>query len=283
MNELETSRHYTNAEKLIQFLCEQSNKQPTLRDIAQRACMSESHAQRVFTEWVGLSPKQFLQAISRSKAKELLPNHSVAETADMLGYSSESRLYDNFVRIESITPGEYKSRGKNLEITFGFAPTPYGDALFASTQRGIMKLAFTSSSLSRDDLINELKSEWHNAEFIRDDNLAKTLNQQVFSNRESNQNVTLFVKASVFQVKVWEALLTIPEGELRTYQQIAETSGNVKAVRAAASAIANNPVACLIPCHRVIRSSGVLNQYRWGADRKAVMLLRESGNRILNQ
>lgn len=272
--------------KVIDKLVENANKQPTLSDLATVASMSSPHFQRTFQDWAGLSPKQFLQVISRHKSKPLLSELSVAESADELGYSSESRLYDNFVRFESMTPGEYKSAGTGLLIEYGIGKSPFGDALFAWTDRGLVKLAFLHRGLDLDQAIDELKSEWSNANYHRCDTDAEKHSASIFNDysaiepseaRMERVPLRVFVKGSVFQVKVWEALLAIPEGSTWSYQQLAEFIGAVSSVRAVASAVAKNPLGFIIPCHRVIRTSGAINQYRWGTERKAALLISERG------
>lgn len=271
-------------EEVINHLVENAKKQPALADLARVAAMSSSHFQRTFQEWTGLSPKQFLQVVSRHHSRALLPERSIAESAAELGYSSESRLYDNFVRFESVTPGEFKSAGNGILVSYGFGMSPFGETLVAWTERGIVKLVFLHLELDGKKAVEELKQEWPNASYSHSDIEAETRCAHIFNRSVEGQNsmapiekapLRLWVKGSVFQVKVWEALLAIPEGATWSYQELASYIGVNNSVRAVASAVARNPVGYIIPCHRVIRASGAINQYRWGSERKAAMLISE--------
>lgn len=278
---------YSRFEQSIEHLVSIATTQPSLEDLARAACMSETHYQRTFTEWVGISPKQFLQVIHRANAKRQLPTQSVTNTAADLGYSSESRLYDSFVKFEGLTPAEYKRGGAGVNIEYGIAKSPFGFCCLAWSSKGICKLAFlkAGSDSETDRVEADLSIEWPKAVLSRVDGAATALAQDVFSSTSSNairgaqstntNEIKVWVKGTVFQVKVWEALLAIPEGEVASYNQIATMIGQPKAVRAVASAIAKNPIGYLIPCHRVIRSTGAINQYRWGAERKAALLIKE--------
>lgn len=281
------SQQYHRMAKAIEFLAENARSHPSLASLAYAVNHSESHVQRAFTEWVGISPKQFLQSINRRSAKKLLRSSSVADAASRLGYSSESRLYDSFLRYESMTPGEYKKSGEGLVIKYGFAQSPFGECLLAWTARGICKISFLDfgqgdeNHAQKQELVRtELFQEWSLASFQRDDSKAAKIVEDVFwfddqSSKIKRPQLRLMVKGTTFQVQVWEALMAIPAGELVSYQDVASYLGKPSAVRAVASAIAKNPVAYVIPCHRVIRSTGEFNQYRWGAVRKASMILSE--------
>jgi AraC family transcriptional regulator of adaptative response/methylated-DNA-[protein]-cysteine methyltransferase len=285
----ENSNLYERMTMVIEHLVASAKTHPSLEDLANVACMSESHFQRTFHEWAGVTPKQFIQTIHRTHAKRLLTGMPVSEASGLLGYSSESRLYDNFVRFESMTPGEYKSGGAALEIGYGLSESPFGHALIAWTSRGLVKLAFLHQGLGVDGAVEELVAEWPRATLSRDDAGAGAYASEIFvdrfnkgvsSNDGTNASLKVCVKGTAFQVKVWEALLAIPEGEVCSYQALAASSGMPESVRAVASAIAKNPIAYLIPCHRVIRSSGAVNQYRWGDERKIAMLMKEVGKGV---
>ena len=280
----EKSDLYQRMTMVIKHLVASAKTHPSLGDLANVACMSESHFQRTFQEWAGVTPKQFLQTIHRQQAKRLLGDMSVNEASCLLGYSSESRLYDNFVRFESMTPGDYKSGGEALEIEYGLSDTLFGSAVIAWTDKGLVKLSFLHADLTFKTAVAELVAEWPSAILKRSDERACTYAAVIFGDspkkgfnavNESVGPLKVCVRGTVFQVKVWEALLAIPEGEVWSYQQLAAMSGMPKSVRAVSSAVAKNPIAYLIPCHRVIRSSGAVNQYRWGAERKIAMLMKE--------
>ena len=284
----EQNHLYQRMAKVIAHLVQNAKKQPSLADLASIACMSSPHLQRTFQDWAGISPKQFLQVVSRQTSKSLLTELSIAESADRLGYSSESRLYDNFVRFESMTPGEYKTAGMGVTIGYGPSQTPFGEALLAWSNRGLVKLAFLHCGFDLEKSIEELMSEWPEARYCRCDVDAKKYGIRIFSQHIASQNsepliertpLRVFVKGSVFQVKVWEALLAVPEGSSWSYQELANYIGAKGSVRAVASAVAKNPIGYVIPCHRVIRASGAINQYRWGADRKAALLISEWGKK----
>lgn len=268
----------------IEHLVALADTHPSLADLANVACMSESHFQRTFREWVGVTPKQFVQTIHRTQAKRLLLNMPVREAAGELGYSSESRLYDNFVRYESMTPGDYKTGGVGLDIEYGLSDTLFGEAVIAWTSKGLVKLAFLHAQLGFEAAVGELVAEWPSSSFKRKDERARAYAEAIFIDAHENGFIRndqcsvplkLFVKGTAFQVKVWEALLAIPEGEVWSYQKLAANAGMPESVRAVASAIAKNPIAYLIPCHRVIRSSGAVNHYRWGVERKIAILMKE--------
>lgn len=280
----EENRLYQRMSDVIKHLYENAEKQPSLSELAHVACMSESHFQRTFEAWVGVSPKQFLQASSRAQAKSLLnADMSISVASEQVGYSSASRLYDNFIRFESITPGDFKRKGAGLLVSFGVSNSPFGKALIAWTSRGIIKLSFLHSELDLNAAVAELCYEWPNAVCTKDDVGAQSFAAQIFNHstdaqvRSSRAPLKLFVKGTVFQVRVWEALLAIPEGQTWSYQSLAASAAKASSVRAVASAVAKNPIAYIIPCHRVIRASGAINQYRWGVERKTALLLSELG------
>jgi len=271
----------------LAYLSAHSSRRPTLASIAKAVDLSPYHFQRTFKEWVGVSPKQFQLALERQHARASLLASTVEQAALELSHSSTSRLYDNLVRFEALTPGEVRAKGKGVTIDWGTATSPFGECLIAWTSRGINKIAFYDSVQRKDELIDELKNDWSNAQFVQHNSEAERLVERVFANSCANTSdvsasnkptFCLWVRGTAFQVKVWEALLALPEGQTATYQQIAEAIGNKQGVRAVASAIAANPIGYLIPCHRVILSTGELNQYRWGAERKAAILFAESTN-----
>lgn len=265
------------AEAIEYFRCHQ-DLQPGLGDIAQHIGLSSFHFHRLFTEWVGVSPKKFLQYLTKEKAKQKLREHSVMRVALDLGLSGTGRLHDLMITCEGVTPGEYKRWGLGLNIRYGLHDSPFGMCLLAKTERGVCKCAFYDRPEQASGLIDELHADWPGALIVRDDQGTAGLLQTIFPEnplvcRPSKPlRLHLLLKGSAFQLHVWEALLRIPEGELCSYQQLAQHSGDASATRAVASAVARNHLAYLIPCHRVIRSTGEFNQYRWGATRKLAII-----------
>jgi len=257
---------YQRIESAIRFVEERSGSQPTLDEVAAHVGVSPFHLQRLFQRWAGLSPKRFLQFLTAEHAKQLLrESRPVLETAFEVGLSGSSRLHDLLTTVEAVTPGEYKGRGAGIRIDYGFGATPFGEAMIAWTDRGICHLGFT-------DELDDLRDAWPNAEIVASsatDRLAAA-----FDRRAST--TPLLLRGTNFQIKVWHALLRIPEGSITTYGELAEWIGQPTATRAVASAIARNPIGYLIPCHRALRRSGRMGGYRWGTPRKLAMLARES-------
>ena len=261
---------YERIKKAIEFIQVNFQQQPDLDAVAKEVYLSPFHFQRLFKDWAGVSPKKFLQYISLQHAKKLLTDHTVMDAAYETGLSGSSRLHDLFISIEGMTPGEYKNGGEQLNINYSFAETPFGNIIVASTSKGICHLAFA------DDEKNALKQLgllFPNATFKQ---VVDTIQQNalfIFTQDWKNlSKIKLHLKATPFQIKVWEALLKIPMGDVSTYSSIASQIENPKASRAVGTAIGDNPVAFLIPCHRVIRSTGEFGQYHWGTIRKTAMI-----------
>lgn len=266
-------RHYQQIARAIEYLIAHQSEQPGLTDLSRHLSLSEAHLQRVFSDWAGVSPKQFLQYLTKEHAKRVLREKPVLASALDIGLSSGGRLHDLLITCEHVTPGEVRSRGRNLQIAFGCHESPFGSCLLAQTPRGLCKLAFFDSAEAREHLIQELRQDWANAEITENTELTRASLIQIFPASEVRPApLRLLLKGSPFQLQVWEALLKIPAGQLHSYQGIADAIGKPTAARATASAIARNDLAWLIPCHRVIRSSGIIHQYRWGATRKAAMI-----------
>jgi AraC family transcriptional regulator, regulatory protein of adaptative response / methylated-DNA-[protein]-cysteine methyltransferase len=239
----------------------------TLSMLADRLGISEFHLQRVFTEWAGVSPKRFMQFISKERALAALRSErDVLSASFTAGLSSPGRLHDLVVTCEGVTPGEVRALGVGVRIRYGARPTVLGHAFIGLTDRGICHLRFIDGT---SDPLEELRSEWPGATMLEDRAAASSVLAVVESARAP---IRLWLKGTNFQLKVWEALLRVPEGELVSYGKLAQATGVPRAVRAVASAVAANPVAWLVPCHRVIRASGVLGQYRWGVERKAALI-----------
>ena len=274
-NFIQLAEDYNRIERAIEYLQKNANKQPNLKEVAESVNLSEYHFQRLFTRWAGISPKRFLQFLTKENAKALLRQSSLLDATYSAGLSSPSRLHDLFVQCEAVTPGEYKLHGAGMRINYGFHPTPYGECLLAATERGICFLAFVTDE-GRSAALRDMKSEWKNAEWIEDTTSTKHHIQAIFSpGRKST--IKLQVRGTNFQIKVWEALLRIPPGQVASYEELAEVIGKPSAPRAVGNALAHNPIAFLIPCHRVLRKVGDFGNYRYGQARKKAMLLREIG------
>jgi AraC family transcriptional regulator of adaptative response/methylated-DNA-[protein]-cysteine methyltransferase len=284
------TKDYIRVESALAYLSENRQTQPSLAAVAEHVGLSEHHLQRLFTRWAGISPKRFLQFQTIASAKSLLrDSRSVLDTTYSTGLSSGGRLHDLFVTLEAVTPGEFKSGGTGLTISTGFHDSPFGECLIAVTDRGICGLSFVVDG-DRAAALAELESHWPGATFIEDPRATRSTVRQVFAawsgghwqpNASQDGDVTptplsLLVRGTNFQVRVWEALLRIPPGTVATYEDIASAVGRAGATRAVGSALARNPVAYLIPCHRVIRKTGAFGGYHWGAARKVALLLRET-------
>jgi AraC family transcriptional regulator of adaptative response/methylated-DNA-[protein]-cysteine methyltransferase len=266
------NNNYLNIEKAIQYIEEHFKDQPTLEDIAGHLNLSPFHLQKTFTDWAGVSPKKFLQYLSLNYAKNLLKTEkqNLFTTTIDTGLSSTSRLHDLFVNIEGMTPGEYRNEGANLAINYSFSQNVFGYIIIASTQKGICHLRFIDNKTQG---LNDLKSLFPKANFIEklDENQKNAL--LIFKEDWNNLGqIKLHLKGTDFQLKVWEALLTIPLGQLNTYGQISKTINKPTASRAVGTAIGSNPIAFLIPCHRVIQSSGKTGGYRWNPIRKKAII-----------
>ncbi|MDO6687295.1 MULTISPECIES: methylated-DNA--[protein]-cysteine S-methyltransferase [unclassified Agarivorans] len=281
---LQSHREYQQISQAMAYLLEHQQHQPELAELSATLGFSESHMQRLFSRWVGVSPKRFLQYLTLQRAQQqLAESNSVLELAYDLGLSSAGRLYDLFVNIAAVTPGEAKSLGAGIQIYYGWGLTPFGWAFVASTTRGICQLSFCETE---DDSapLDELNKAWPKAQCCLDETLSQQLLSQVFDGGNSQQPLSLWLKGTNFQLQVWQALLKLPFGSLCSYQFLAEQVSSSNATRAVASAVAKNPIAFVIPCHRVIRSSGALGGYRWGLERKQLMMGREAvfSERALN-
>jgi len=265
--------NYEKIAKAIEFISANAKEQPSLFDVAEEVSISQFHFQRLFTEWAGVSPKKFLQYITADYLKEKIKESSnLVELAESAGLSSQSRVYDLFTGIEAVTPQEFKSSGQGLSIQYGFHQTPFGECFIAVTDRGICAMAFVDEN-SRDEQLILLAKKWHFAAISPNQEVTANYVNRIFQpNLSSLEKLPLLVQGTNFQLKVWEALLSIPSGSVSTYQQIAESIGHSKAVRAVGTAVGDNPIAYLIPCHRVIRKEGILGQYRWGSTRKKALI-----------
>ena len=262
-------------EKAIRYIQENFKSQPELDEVASHIYLSPFHFQKLFKEWAGVSPKKFLQFISIKHAKKMLQdNHTIADATYETGLSGTGRLHDLFISIEGMTPGEYKNGGEHLQLHYSFAETPFGDIMIASTPKGICHISFVDDNREG---IDHLKNLFPNAVISQKTDLMQQQALQVFKGDWRNlKDIKLHLKATPFQLKVWEGLLKIPMGRLDSYAGIAGQIQAPNASRAVGTAVAQNPVAFLIPCHRVIKSTGVIGEYHWGSSRKAAMLGWES-------
>ncbi len=265
-------RGYLAAARAIRWLLDHAPEQPSLDRAARAAGRSAFHFERSFGRWVGVSPKRFLQFLTRERAKRLLRGSAdVLSASFAAGLSGPGRLHDLLVACDAVTPGEVRSLGAAFEIRHGIASTPFGDAMIGVTPRGVCHWRFLDGRRP-EAAIAELAAEWPRAARVPDDGPAREAAAAAFARGTSGRPLHLLVKGTNFQVQVWEALLRIPEGAVASYGRIAAALGAPRAARAVASAIARNPIAYLIPCHRVIRETGALGGYRWGPERKAALL-----------
>lgn len=259
---------YERIAKAIGFINQRVVSQPTLEEIAAHLHLSPFHFQRLFSRWVGVTPKRYLQILTVERAKQLLAeSRSLLEVSDTLGLSSGSRLYDHFVHLEAVTPGEYKQRGKDLMIDYSVHTTPFGDVFIAMTPKGVCKLGFTDYGGIHEQL-DELGQGWPLATIQENHETTLPVVEAIFrGNGAPDRPLSLYVSGTNFQISVWKALLQIPPGAVVSYTQVAEALGKPRSARAVGTAIGANPVAFLIPCHRVIRQSGQLGGYHWGETR----------------
>lgn len=271
MERSEQTVNYNRIAKAIEFIIANQANQPSLDDIANHVHLSAFHFQRLFQEWAGTSPKKFLQYISLSHAKKILAEaQNLQTTAYALGLSSSSRLHDLFVKIEAMTPAEYKNGGASLRIYYSIQESPFGQILIASTAKGICQISFIDE---KQDVALTLSNAFPKAQFI---NKIEQIHLEVLhifnASGQQQQPIHVHLKGSTFQMKVWEALLKIPRGRLQTYGGIAQAINQPKASRAVGTAIGRNPLAYLIPCHRIIQASGIIGGYMWDPVRKAAII-----------
>ena len=271
---MENSHHFSVVERAINFISNQSVQQPSLDDMASHVNMSKFHFQRVFKKWAGITPKDFLQYLTLEQAKASLnQGKSTLETAFDVGLSGNGRLHDLFVSLEACTPGEYRKRGKELALQIGDIETPFGKATIAETAKGISKMSFEVI----DDFKDQLQKEYPLAVIVHDLGHYGKQVEEYFKNWQlPEQPIKLDIQGTPFQIQVWKALLQIPSAQMVSYADIAKTVNNPGSARAVGSAIAKNPVAYLIPCHRVIKNTGLSGEYRWGRSRKRIINAYES-------
>ena len=267
---------YDRIAQVIEFINSNYDEQPDLDTLAGELGLSPSHFHRLFSRWAGVTPKAFLRCLTLDHAKELLAKgHNVLDTTYELGLSSPGRLHDLCVDLEAASPGELQSGGADITMTYGFTQTPFGEALIAQCDRGICHLAFIND---QSEALTQLQNSWPQASLVQNDASLQKQSDQIFQASSSRAPLKAFVQGTEMQIKVWRALLQIPAGSLTTYGDLAEHIGHPGAARATGTAVGANPLAYLIPCHRVIRATGCLGGYRWGLPRKQALIARESGN-----
>ena len=269
---------YKRIEKAIAYLAEHVHEQPSLDTLAAQVHLSPWHFQRLFCRWAGISPKRFLQVMTLEEGKALLQTpRPVAEVADSLGLSGASRLHDHFVQLEAVTPGEFRRQGEGVRVEYGVGATPFGEMFLARTARGICRAGFVEAAPVQAQLA-ALRATWPHCRLEHAPGAIADVLQTMFGEpraRPPRQPLPLHVSGTNFQVAVWRALLEIPAGTAVSYGELARTVGRPGASRAVGGAVGANPVALLIPCHRVIQQSGALGGYRWGPSRKRVIQVRE--------
>ncbi len=265
-----TDFNYDRVEQAIEYLVANFKNQPDLNEVSDHVHVSAQHFQRIFTDFAGVSPKKFMQFLSVDYLRNRIYNtKNLDEAADLVGLSTTSRIHDLFVTLEAVTPNEYKTKGNGLEITFGLTRSPFGDCLIGVTKRGVCHLSFVDPVSFSQELFG-FQDKFHFANIEHNDAVIAPYSEKIFGTQREKLNV--LVTGTNFQLKVWEALLRIPEGKVSTYGNIAEYIENPKAVRAIGTAVGDNPVAYLIPCHRVIRKEGIVGEYHWGSIRKRALL-----------
>ncbi len=267
------AQDYRIIEQAIQYLNNHVTEQPPLAEVAAAVGLSEFHFQRLFTRWAGISPKRFLQFLTKQNAKKLLERNSVLSATFGVGLSSPGRLHDLLVSTEALTPGEIRSRGEGVIIHWALEDSPFGEVLVGLTERGICHLAFVDDS-AQEALI-ALSQEWPRATLKKAEGEPARIAASIFHSKKRTSPLPLHLSGTNFQLKVWEGLLKIPEGQIATYDALAEGIGHLGASRAVGTALGSNPVAVLVPCHRVIRKVGGFGNYRYGENRKKAILAWE--------
>ena len=271
----EAGSDYDVVRRTIEFILENWQEQPQLAEVAGHVGLDPVRLQRLFGRWCGLTPKAFLQAVTLDNAKRLLDQDAtVLETTYESGLSGPARLHDLFVVHEAMTPGEYRVRGAGLTITYGFHPSPFGDALVMTTPRGLAGLAFADGPEGREGILADMTRRWPAATYVRDEQATAETAGRIFDTGawSPEQPLRVVLIGSDFEVRVWETLLGIPFGRASTYGDVAARIGRPSAARAVGAAIGRNPISFVVPCHRVVAGSGKLTGYHWGLTRKRAML-----------
>ncbi len=276
-----TSSHeaYSKVAQAIRALGQNPSANTDWRTVARSLDWTPQHLQRVFADWAGITPQQFLQVVRMNAARQALDRESVLEASHSAGLSGPGRLHDLVVRLEAATPGQWKSGGQGLQVVYGFGDTPFGRALLAWTAHGITFLQFTSElepTVTEDQLLERLQTQWPAAEHVHDPSEAEHRLTDLFGPNRLGAPLSLWVRGTNFQIQVWRALLALAPGQTTSYGDLAQSLGHRQSARAVAGAVAANSIALLIPCHRVLRANGALSGYRWGWERKRALLAWES-------
>jgi AraC family transcriptional regulator, regulatory protein of adaptative response / methylated-DNA-[protein]-cysteine methyltransferase len=270
--------NYYRIEKAISYLCDNFKQQPDLDTIAANVFMSPYHFQRIFTDWVGISPKKFLQYLTVDFLKSKIGDtENMIEAAEIAGLTSQSRVHDLFIKIEGVTPQQYKTLGSGLEIFYGYHATPFGMCFIAVSEERICALKFIDEEQTRDEY-RSFSTHWKLATLTHKPEYTQTFIKRIFANNERNERLQLLIKGTDFQIKVWEALVKIPFGTVATFKQIATMIQQPEAHRAVAGAVAANTILYLIPCHRIIARDGTMGNYHFGKARKLTMIGWEIAN-----
>ncbi|MBL0955482.1 MAG: bifunctional helix-turn-helix domain-containing protein/methylated-DNA--[protein]-cysteine S-methyltransferase [Leptospira sp.] len=275
-------KHYQLIQNVIEYLIQNFESQPSLDSLAQFAKLSPSHFQKLFLEYVGVSPKQFLSSVTLTHAKRLIQKNSILDTTYRLGLSSTGRLHDLFIKLEGMTPGEYKSFGEGVHLYYEFFPTILGEMVVVSSEKSIQNLQFLQQGSHKEECLSAIKVSFPNARWKEEKReIHNPVKDFLQTFRVPKSPIQLSVLGTPFQIKVWQSLLSIPSGDTSTYGEIAESIGQKNAQRAVGTAIGKNPIAVLIPCHRVIQSSGLFGGYRWDPKRKQTLLMWENATHSL--
>ncbi|MEX1081585.1 MAG: methylated-DNA--[protein]-cysteine S-methyltransferase [Halofilum sp. (in: g-proteobacteria)] len=262
---------YRRIAEAIAYIAERVHEQPSLEEIAAHVHLSPFHFQRLFTRWAGTTPKRFLQVLTLERSKRILAEApSLLDLSTDMGLSSTSRLHEHFVRLDAVTPGEYKRHGLGLTVRYGSHETPFGPVFVAMTARGISRAAFLDDRNDTTQLA-AIRSTWPDAQLVGDEHATREVAHAIAGAKSRETALPLFVGGTNFQIAVWRAMLRVPPGTRVSYTQLAAAVGRPRATRAVGNAVGANPIAMLIPCHRVILSSGALGGYRWGSSRKRVI------------
>ena len=268
---MNSQHHYQLIAEALHWLCQNQQDQPGLEELANHVGLSPHYLQRLFQQWTGVSPKQFLKYLTKAQAMERLrQGQTVLDSAISSGLSGPGRLHDLLITTQAMTPGEAKRKGLGVEINLGYGITPFGEALLAWTDRGVCFLGFCHEE-GKQHSWSHFNQQWPDAHLTEDSSMAQDKLEEIFNEKEHRQ-LKVWLRGSPFQLRVWEALLSLPTGTHCTYGQLASFSGHAGASRATGSAIGRNPVSWLIPCHRVINSLGTLGGYRWGTSTKQAMI-----------
>jgi len=276
----EALRDYQRVRRALAFLAETRFEQPPLAEVAAQAGLSEAHFQRLFKRWAGLSPKEFLQALTLDHARALLRDSAtILDTAHEVGLSGPGRLHDLFVAHEAMSPGEFKAGGEGLEIAFGFHPSPFGEALVMATPRGLAGLAFCDDESGRGAILADMRRRWPRAGYLEQPQATAPLAARIFDPAlwRPEAPLRLVLIGSDFEISVWQTLLRLPLGGATSYGAVAAHLGKPKAARAVGAAVGRNPLSFVVPCHRVLGKGGAITGYHWGLTRKRAMLGWEAG------